>query len=78
MDADVMTYLGMTLDTAPRAFGWGHLANWVRHLPPDAATVRWAVREHERSRAATALDGRHFGSDPIPISDFDEWYYGGE
>ena len=75
-----MTYLGMTLDTAPRSFGWGHLANWARHLPAESATMRWAAasQREKRERATGSLDKRKLGRGAIPVSEFDDWYYGGE
>lgn len=73
-----MTYLGMTLAAAPRVFGWGEVSNWVRHLPPESATMRWAAAEMaERDDANGGINNRKFGKDAIPISDFDKWYYGG-
>ena len=79
-----MTYLGMTLDAAPRAFGWGHVANWVRHLPPESAVMRWAAQEATKRKEASqgiggAKGGRQsFGRGAVRVSDFDSWYYGGD
>jgi hypothetical protein len=78
-----MTYLGMTMDAARRSFGWGHLADWVLHLPAESATARWwwsgGKERMERASGVRELPTNgtsRFGSGAIPISEFDSWYYG--
>ena len=38
----------------------------------------WPPRPPRIERPGVEPEGRRVGSDPIPIQDFDEWYYGGD
>lgn len=107
----------MPLECAVRAFGWGEIANFERHLPMDSAVVRkkhqdayafgsglkqsailadiydelaallysfskvhngHPTRPKPYSRPWVNNGSKHIGSKPIPIKDFNEWYYGGD
>ena len=39
---------------------------------------KWPPRPKRIQRPGVEPDGKRVGRDPIPISDFDDWYYGGD
>ena len=119
LDYDLMTMTIYTIDDVGGRLPVGSLAHFVRHLPPESATMRelypdeqekilWSKGYATAQLVAALIDElrsfeymyakrnsrggvrkpvpfetpwtkptkrvQHFGSDPIRIADFDEWF----